>query len=269
MLFIHQKAKGKFMRHASGTARLSYRAEGEGPLVIMLHGLLMDGKSWQDNGLAAAFSPFFRIVCPDLPGHGESEKPTVQAFYTQQNQASSIVQIMDDLGYEKAHIIGYSAGAWVAMGLLNHFSERLHSVVLGGWDFNNGLPETPEGKLSFDMFMSYARSIAPELTTALSSDDEKSLKCFFEELRKYAGKEGGLFPYRVPTLFWAGASDPYYASMTELASLHALPLITGKGDHLSEVNDPDKASINAILQFIVSPEAVISSVSYSSTTTPL
>ena len=188
----------------------------------------------------------------------------MEEFYTQQNQALSIVKIMDELGYKKAHVIGYSAGAWVALGLLNRFPERLNSVVLGGWDFKSGLPDTPEGKLSFDAFMSYARSIAPELTTSLSTDDEKNVKCFFDELRKFPGKEGSFFPYTTPTLLWAGVSDPYYASMAELAELHALPLLTGKGDHLSEVKSPDKASMNVILEFIQSPETFISSVPCSS-----
>lgn len=246
------------MLYISGTPRLSYHAEGKGPLVIMLHGLLMNGKSWKDNGLISALSPFFHIVCPDLIGHGESEKTNVEEFYTQQNQALSIIKIMDALSYKKAHVIGYSAGAWVALGLLNRFPERLNSVVLGGWDFKNGLPDTPEGKLSFDIFMSYAKSIAPELTSSLSTDDEKSVKCFFNELRKYQGKEESFFPYSTPTLLWAGASDPYYASMAELAELHALPLLTGKGDHLSEVENPDKVSMNAILEFIQAPETFIS-----------
>ncbi|URQ62236.1 alpha/beta hydrolase [Pantoea alhagi] len=248
------------MLHTSGTPRLSYHAEGKGPLVIMLHGLLMDGKFWKDNGLISALSPFFHIVCPDLIGHGKSEKTNVKEFYTQQNQALSIVKIMDELGYKKAHVIGYSAGAWVALGLLNRFPERFNSVVLGGWDFKSGLPDTPEGKLSFDVFMSYARCVAPELTTSLSTDDEKSVRYFFDELRKYLGKEESFFPHSIPTLLWAGASDPYYASMAELAELHALPLLTGKGDHLSELKNLDKRSMNAILKFIQSPETFISSV---------
>ncbi|WP_342755241.1 alpha/beta hydrolase [Pantoea sp. MBD-2R] len=104
------------MLHTSGIPRLSYHAEGKGPLVIMLHGLLMDRKSWKDSGLISVLSPFFHIVCPDLIGHGESEKTNVEEFYTQQKQALSIVKIMDELGYKKAHVIGYSAGAWVALG---------------------------------------------------------------------------------------------------------------------------------------------------------
>ncbi|WP_333610022.1 alpha/beta hydrolase [Pantoea piersonii] len=264
MLSNHSKVKGTYMLLTSGIPRLSYAAEGKGPLIIMLHGLLMDGKSWLDNGLSSSFSPFFHVVRPDLLGHGESEKPQVEELYTQQNQALSIVKIMDELGYEKAHVVGYSSGAWAALGLLNHYPERLTSVVLGGWDIRNGLPETPEGKLTFDMFMSYARSTAPELTSGLSLDDQESARCFFNELRKYSGKKEGLLPYKIPLLLWAGASDPYYSFMAEIAQQHGLSIITGKGDHLSEFNNPDEASINGIFKFIESQEASISAEASSS-----
>lgn len=232
--------------------QLSYVAEGKGPLVLMLHGLLMDGKSWLSNGLSSFLSPFFHVVCPDLLGHGESVKPQLQELYTQKNQALTIVKIMDELGYEKAHVIGYSSGAWAALGLLNHYPERLNSVVLGGWDFRNGLPETPEGKLSFDMFMSYAKRTAPELTSKLSMDDQESVRCFFNELRKYSEKRESLFPYKTPIMLWAGTRDPYYSSMAEIAQQYGLSMITGKGDHLSELNHPDKASMNEIFKFIAS-----------------
>lgn len=260
MLSVQCRGKGTYMLFTSRVPQLSFVSEGKGPLIIMLHGLLMDGKSWVNNGLSSFFSPFFHVVCPDLLGHGESEKPQLQELYTQQNQALSIVKIMDELGYEKAHIIGYSSGAWAALGLLNHYSERLNSVVLGGWDFRNGLPDTPEGKLSFDMFMSYARSTAPELTSGLSSDDQESARCFFNELRKYSEKKEGLFPYKTPILLWAGARDPYYASMAEIAQQHGLSIITGKGDHLSELNHPGKTSINEIFKFIGSQGASTSPV---------
>lgn len=170
---------------------------------------------------------------------------------------------MDKLGYEKAHVIGYSSGAWAALGLLNHHPERLNSVVLGGWDLKNGLPETPDGKLTFDMFMSYARSTAPELTSGLTPDDQESVRCFFNELRKYSEKNAALFPYKTPILLWAGANDPYYAPMTKIAEQYGLLMTLGKGDHLTEFNKPDKSSINEIFKFIESQEGSISSVTCS------
>lgn len=237
------------MSQPSGSSPLFYRTEGKGPLVIMLHGLLMDGRNWADNGFISAFSPFFKVVCPDLPGHGNSDKSDIQALYTRENQALAIVKLMDELGYEKAHVIGYSAGAWLAMGLLDSHPERLSSVVLGGWDCIHGLPETPVGKLTFDMFISYARATAPELTALLSPADERSAECFFNELSKPFKDDGSLLARSTPKLFWAGRNDPYYASMAELAKLYAIPLISGAGDHLDEVNHPDKATVDELLKF--------------------
>lgn len=237
------------MSHTSGTSQLFYRAEGKGPLVIMLHGLLMDGQSWVDNGFVSTFSPFFKVVCPDLPGHGASDKSDIQELYTRESQALSIVNLMDELGYEKAHVIGYSAGAWLAMELLKCYPERLNSVVLGGWDFINGLPETPFGKLTFAMFMDYARTTAPELTTSLTPAGERSAECFFNELSKQFNDDGNVLNRSTPALLWAGICDPYYTSMAELAERHAVPLISGRGDHLGEVNAPDKATVARILKF--------------------
>lgn len=240
------------MSTVSENSRLFYREEGDGPLIIMLHGLLMDGQCWADNGFASAFSPSFKVVCPDLIGHGFSDKVAVQDFYKREDQVEVIVKLMDELGYDKANVIGYSAGAWLAMGLLDSYPGRLTSVVLGGWDCINGIPETPLGKLSFEMFIDFARETAPELTHSLSAAGERSAECFFNELSKQYEDDGNLLTRSTPKLLWAGDSDPYYTSMLELAEKYATPLITGKGDHLGEVNNPDKATVTEILKFIKS-----------------
>ncbi|MBV4365207.1 alpha/beta fold hydrolase [Erwinia phyllosphaerae] len=238
------------MPYTSGTPRLFYRTQGKGPLIIMLHGLLMSGQCWENNGLISAFSPYFRVICPDMVGHGASEKPDKQEWYTRQSQALAIVRLMDELGYDKAHLIGYSAGAWLAIELIRCYPDRLHSVILGGWDCLKGLPETPVGKLTFDIFMSFAREVASELTSPLSPDDEQSAARFFNELGKPAQETENLFNVKVPVLFWAGRDDPYYAAMHELAEKHAIQLISGKGDHLREVNHPDDATISKMLKFV-------------------
>lgn len=238
------------MSTSSGNTQLFYREEGKGPLLIMLHGLLMNGQSWVNNGFVSAFSPFFRVVSPDLIGHGASEKSNVQRFYARENQAQAIVKLMDDLGYDKANVIGYSAGAWLAMGLLDSYPERLNSVVLGGWDILNGLPDTPLGKLTFEMFIDFARETAPELTRSLTAEGERSVECFFNELSEQFKYDGDLLAGSTPKLLWAGASDPYFISMSGVAEKYFTPLIAGKGDHLGEVNNPDKATVTEILKFV-------------------
>ncbi|WP_312688192.1 alpha/beta fold hydrolase [Kosakonia sp.] len=187
---------------------------------------------------------------PGGRSHGASAKSEVQDGYTRENQALSLVKLMDALGYDKANVIGYSAGAWLAMGLLDLYPERVASVVLGGWDCLNGIPETPFGKLSFEMFMDFARETAPELTHSLSAADERSAECFFNELSKHCNDDGDLLTRSTPKLFWVGASDPYYTPMSKLAEKQVIPLILGKGDHLGEVNNPDRTTVMEILKFI-------------------
>lgn len=104
------------------------------------------------------------------------------------------------------------------------------------------------------MFISYAREVAPELTSTLSSADEKSAERFFHELRKPSVVDENLFKSGIPILLWAGTHDPYYIPMAELAKLYAIPLVSGKGDHLSEVNHPDKVTVTEIINFIQSQE---------------
>jgi len=233
------------MPYTSGTPRLFYRSEGQGPLVIMLHGLLMNGQCWVDNGFVQALAPYFHVICPDLSGHGLSDKPASEACYTRESQAAALVELIQELGHEKVHVIGYSAGAWLALGLLEFYPDRLHSVVVGGWDCLQGLPDT----LSFDSFMAYARETAPELSS-LSPEAERSAACFFNELKKRTPGDEKRLTRGIPLLFWAGFGDPYYAAMSEVAEQYAIPIISGKGDHLDEITHPDEATLAEILKFV-------------------
>ena len=53
--------------------RLHVREAGEGPALVMLHGLGANGANW--DATAAAFADRWRVIVPDLPGHGRSAKP--------------------------------------------------------------------------------------------------------------------------------------------------------------------------------------------------
>ncbi|MCG8708052.1 alpha/beta fold hydrolase [Brenneria sp. 4F2] len=130
------------------------QTKGNGPLVVLLHGLLMDGNSWISNGLVEALSQNFCVAYPDMLGHGMSAKPEEASQYDQEQQASNINQLINALGYAQAHVIGYSSGAWLAAGLVKYHPKSLSSLVIGGWDVENGLPEGPNGKLDFDTFFS-------------------------------------------------------------------------------------------------------------------
>src|SRR3954451_12425364 len=125
-----------FVKHRG--QRIHYAIEGEGPLIVLQHGLLMNGECWKQGGIVGALADRYRVVCVDSLGHGGSDKPSDTALYDQAQRAGDIVAVLDDLGCERAHLVGHSMGAWLAVGVAKHHPQRLSSLVLGGWDFVNG-----------------------------------------------------------------------------------------------------------------------------------
>jgi pimeloyl-ACP methyl ester carboxylesterase len=110
-----------------GRHRISTLTMGEGPDVLLLHGLGGTRASFFDT--AAALSSRYRIHAPDLPGFGSSSKPALGA-YNARWYAEEMLGLMDELGIERAHVIGNSMGGRIAieMGLIS--PERVRGLGL-------------------------------------------------------------------------------------------------------------------------------------------
>ncbi|CAI1587168.1 alpha/beta fold hydrolase [Serratia plymuthica] len=235
---------------------LYYRTKGNGPLVVLLHGLLMDGNSWLSNGLVEVLSQKFCVAYPDMLGHGMSDKPVEASLYEQERQASNINLLIKMLGYDQAHVIGYSSGAWLAAGLVKYHPKTLSSLVIGGWDIENGLPEGPNGKLDFDTFFAYAKITAPELTDWITSDTEPAVRAYFNAIRTYDGFYDAewLTRINIPKLFWAGLDDVYYRQLNSWADANKYAFISVAGDHVSAIFKPEPAIISKICEFVTQAE---------------
>src|SRR5437588_3543736 len=101
-----------------GRHQISTLTMGEGPDVLLIHGLGGTRASFFET--AAALSGRYRIHAPDLPGFGSSSKPPLGA-YNAGWFAESMLGLMDELGIDRAHIVGNSMGGRIAieMGLLS------------------------------------------------------------------------------------------------------------------------------------------------------
>jgi pimeloyl-ACP methyl ester carboxylesterase len=93
--------------------RMHYVEEGQGPLVILLHGFPYLWYLWrrQIPALAAAG---FRVVAPDLRGFGQSDGPDAVEAYDMSQAVGDMVGLMQALGETSAVIVGHDLGAWVA-----------------------------------------------------------------------------------------------------------------------------------------------------------
>jgi len=107
--------------------RVSTLTTGDGPDVLLLHGLGGAKSSFFDA--AATLSQRYRVHALDLPGFGASSKP-MTAPYTAQWFAETVLETMDTLGIERAHVVGNSMGGRIAIELGLRHPERVTSLGL-------------------------------------------------------------------------------------------------------------------------------------------
>jgi pimeloyl-ACP methyl ester carboxylesterase len=105
--------------------RLACRVEGQGPPVLLLHGLGGSHAAWRKQG--PEFARRYRVVAPDLRGFGASER---QEPFTVQQHARDAAALLDALGIPRAHVVGLSMGGAVAMELALSEPQRVAGLVL-------------------------------------------------------------------------------------------------------------------------------------------
>src|SRR5215208_655748 len=106
--------------------KVFYRAGGEGPLLVLIHGITSSSASWEPA--LPLLSEHFTILAPDLLGHGDSAKPT--GDYSLGAYACLVRDLMLALGHERATIVGHSLGGGVAMQVAYQFPELVGRLVL-------------------------------------------------------------------------------------------------------------------------------------------
>jgi pimeloyl-ACP methyl ester carboxylesterase len=106
--------------------RAVYRIAGEGPAVVLVHGMLNSSSHWQQVALDLAAD--HTVIAPDLIGHGDSAAP--RGDYSLGAHAASIRDLLTALGIERASVVGHSLGGGVAMQFFYQFPARVERLVL-------------------------------------------------------------------------------------------------------------------------------------------
>lgn len=107
---------------------LSAYVFGQGPPLLFLHGLGGSKLSWLP--ILAPLAQRYRIIAPDLPGHGESEKP--RAPYTPQFFARVAARLLDAVGERSAVLVGNSLGGRIALEMAWRAPHRADALILLG-----------------------------------------------------------------------------------------------------------------------------------------
>jgi len=121
---------------ASDGAQLGYCIDDftdpwkKAPILLLLHAAM--GSMCRYYAWVPPLSRHYRVVRMDLRGHGGSEVPTADREFTLERLVRDVAELMDHLGCATAHIVGNSAGGYLAQQLAMNEPERVRSLMLFG-----------------------------------------------------------------------------------------------------------------------------------------
>jgi pimeloyl-ACP methyl ester carboxylesterase len=107
--------------------RFSALSQGEGPVVLCLHGFPDHARSFRHQ-LPALADAGYRAIAPTMRGYEPSSQPA-DGDYHIVRMAEDVVGWLDDLGCERAHLVGHDWGAVIAYAAAALAPERLHSLT--------------------------------------------------------------------------------------------------------------------------------------------
>jgi len=107
-------------------AELNYRDEGTGQALLLIHGVGANLQSWDE--VAPHLTPRFRVIRADLRGHGKS--PLLREPYSLERFAADQIALLDRLGIETAHVVGFSLGGLIAQTLALDWPARVERLGL-------------------------------------------------------------------------------------------------------------------------------------------
>jgi 3-oxoadipate enol-lactonase len=180
--------------------QLHVRHFGRGEPVLLIHGLGSSGDDWAFQ--LPALASRYRLVVPDLPGAGRSPRP--RGRYSIADFASALWHLLDQLGHERAHLVGFSLGGAVALEMALQRPQSASRLVL-----INSLPsyrvDTLAKWLEVNLHVALVRTLGLERTARLIA------RRLFPEPHRTAMRE------RVVSVLAANAVAPYLATARALA----------------------------------------------------
>jgi pimeloyl-ACP methyl ester carboxylesterase len=230
----------------AGGIRIRYQVSGEGPLVILIHGLRGTLESWQRTGVVRVLSPHFKVIAMDLRGHGRSTKPHEPASYGAE-LAADVVRLLKHVGATKAHVVGYSLGGLIALDFAALQQKHALSVVVGG----TGWPP-PD---AVDNFRRQAEAFERGKASVIEGDDARALAALSRGLRVLS--EEDIRGIKIPLAVIIGADDRFIADAQRLS--RAVPdtemVLIPATDHETAIWHPKFAE--ALLAFLLKQSALL------------
>jgi pimeloyl-ACP methyl ester carboxylesterase len=118
-----------------GGLRIAFERAGDGPPLVLLHGVLGDSRDWRRQ--LEGLSDEFTVVAWDAPGCGESSDPDPPETFGADVYADCLAEFIEALELERPHVLGLSWGGGLALELYRRRPDLPRSLVLAsayaGW----------------------------------------------------------------------------------------------------------------------------------------
>ena len=256
---------------------IRYLDQGMGEPLVLLHGFSGSTEdTWVQTGVIRELVKDFRVIALDARGHGKSGKPHDPQAYGP-NMAEDVVRLLNHLGIEQAHVIGYSMGGRLVQRLLVAHPERLLTATLVGFGAGRNWSAADEKHMEErareadrGSFRTLVLSTAPADGPPLSHEeieersraiarhnDPRALAAVTRNLRGLAVTDAEMAAVRVPTLAVVGSLDAQAAHVRELKTvMSAMTVVIVE----NAVHDPEEEQgvlrkpelVDAIRSFIAS-----------------
>ncbi|HTT14475.1 MAG TPA: alpha/beta fold hydrolase [Thermoplasmata archaeon] len=115
------------MAEGAAPIELWAREEGRGPPVVLLHGAAGSHTVW--NGVVGRLAKKYRVLAPDLRGHGKSPAPA-GSTYSFEEMMADVLHFADGRSIDSAHWVGLSGGALLALRIALDAPERTRSLTM-------------------------------------------------------------------------------------------------------------------------------------------
>ncbi len=120
------KMIGEARSSDAGGTSIAWCEMGAGDPLVLIHGFQQSHRSWRR--VAPLLAADFRVLLPDLPGHGLSDRP--DAPYTLTWYARTLAAWMETIGVDRAHLCGHSFGGGIAQWMLLEQREKMVRLAL-------------------------------------------------------------------------------------------------------------------------------------------
>ena len=256
---------------------LAYSDEGPGPAVVLLHGFPLSRAMWSEQ--IPVLGGVFRVIAPDLRGHGESPAP--EGVYTIDEMADDVIETLAHLHISERIVLGgLSMGGYVALSLVLRYPERVRALML--MDTHAG-PDSPEvaatrevtaksvleaGSVAAIVDGMIARQFSPTfreerpervepLRTVMAQTTPRGFAAALRAMAKRPDRRGDIDKIAVPTMVLVGENDVITPPTVARSLVESIPgtrlEVIPKAGHMAPYENPSVANA-VIMRFLQSLE---------------